>query len=653
MGIRRSLFALAALTSLGLGCSAKDPAVLLEAPAPGLDAKPEWLTFTCVEPGCETTRVTSVRVVGARDVAVKRIVVSDRDRTDFEINVEQETPFILKAGETFEIEGTYRPTGDPRLGDVAVIVTYTDASASETEDRIPPGELEVPLVRRLIGEPVLSVDPPLLVFGSVLPSARKTLPLAIQNSGFGNVGVVINTVESDMPDVRIANLPAFAILPANDWDVEVTYSPIDERYTEGTIKVASQDSSSRPALVGVLATSIQRPSIATIPDTGVDFGEVPVGTTGMTTLEIVNQGSEVLELFTVEVLGSGAANITATLPRGAMTATIASLTSIVIDVGLDANTPGFIDAVVRIRSNDRTQRNFEIPVIGLVTEPNAQVSPGLLDFGIVPRGWTLKQRVELENVGYGSLDIASIGMVLGSSDLFTLQQLPQLPASLQHQERVSFEVEFRSEAQAQFNGTIAIETNDPDTPFVEVSVTAQGASCETGCPIENGTPSCLGGECGIGMCDPGWYDTDGSAATGCECAEIGRDPGAFCSDGHWAGVLEDGDGDSATFTGVLAKEGDIDIITFFAVDESQVFGDDFDVRIRLESADPSIEMCVYRHDTGQHENACFYENEQCGRSVRRDGSYGRGDDADFIIKISRRSGAAPTCTSYTVFMRNG
>ncbi len=653
-GSRGAGLVLGALFLSGLGCAEPTQESVLAPPPPGIEAKPRWLTFTCVEPGCETTRVSSVKVVGARAVAIKRIVLSERDRDDFELVTSKEAPFVLGVGETLELSASFRPTGDPRLGDVSVVVTYTDASAEEAEDRILPGELEIPLVRRLVGEPQLSVAPTVLNFGAVLPNSRKVMPLTLRNAGFGNVGVVVDSVQSDDPDVRVDGLPEFAVLPDAAHDVDVTYSPRIEKYTEATIMVRSADTSAAPALVGVIGTSIPRPSISALPAGGIDFGEIPVGMSATAMLEIVNQGSETLELYRWEALGAGASNLDVQMPQQTMTPTVASLSSIVATLRLDGTTPGPVNATLRLRSNDRANRDYDVEVRGLVTEPNLQVSPGQpIDFGVVPRGWVLPQRVELENIGYGDLRVERIDMAVGSSELFTLTDLPRLPAVLGHQERLSFRVEYRAEAEARFNGTITISSNDPDSGFVELPVTAQGASCDVGCPIANGSPSCAGGVCSVGRCDPGFYDTDSLAASGCECAEIGRDPGSFCADGHWAGTLTDTDGDRANFTGVLAEDGDVDIITFFAEDAFSWFSDDYDVRIRLESSDPTIEMCVYRHDTAQHENACFMENERCGRDFRRDGSAGSEDGADYVVKISRRNGAGATCTPYTVFMRNG
>ena len=115
------------------------------------------------------------------------------------------------------------------------------------------------------------------------------------------------------------------------------------------------------------------------------------------------------------------------------------------------------------------------------------------------------------------------------------------------------------------------------------------------------------------------------------------------------------DGDRGTFTGILPTVDDVDVIRFFGSDEFNFPSDDFDVRVTLESTDPSIQFCAYRHETSTHLNECFWENERCptNRSFRRDGDSGESDDADFTIKVFRTAGAAPSCTPYTLFIRNG
>ena len=627
----------------------------LEPKPPGLEAEPRWLTYTCVEPGCDTMLTVHIEVLGPRDVAVKRIVLSESERNDFQVVPELEPPFIIESGNRFRIDVRYAPDGDPRLGDLNLRITFTDASASESGERIPPGELVVPLVRRLVGEPLLKANPVHLNFGAVLPQADKTLPLALENAGFGNVGLVIDNVEVE-PDtvLSVENMPATALVPGQSWDLNIVYAPTEEAYLDGTITVIPAQGPESAATVTVQGTSISDPSLLPQPE-AVDFGEVPVGTETARTLALVNRGAEDLIIHGVDLTDSVVGGtLTAGLTRGATTATVTALQQIEVELDLAAQAPGEINTYVRISSNDPEQPIVDVPVIGLMTKPVVEVSPATLDFGPVPRGWTLVRSIEISNVGHGELSLTNVGMILGSSQLFTMRTVPSLPISLRHNQRVGIEIEFRSEAEAVFNGTLAIDSNDPETPFLEIPVAATGASCDEGCPIANGTPTCSSGLCAIDSCDPDWYDADLDPSTGCECREVGNDPGEFCAEGIYLGTLDD-EGDRATYTGILPTEDDIDTIRFFGEDKFQFGSDDFDVRVTLESSDPGIRFCAYRHDTDQHLNECFWENERCptNLSFRRDGSSGPTDSADFSIKVYREPGSAPSCATYTLFMRNG
>lgn len=635
-----------------------DAQQMLEPKPPGVESQPRWLTFTCVEPGCDETLDAKIVVVGKRDVAIKRIVLSERDRTDFVVESSEEPPFVLEAGTTFDVSVRFRPTGDVRLGDVELEVIYTDASASEEDDRIEPGELKVPLVRRLIGEPKLAVTPGQLVFGAVLPTAEKRLPLTIANEGFGNVGLIIDSIDTEPAGiVRVERLPERALVPGDTWDLEVVFAPSDERFLEGWLRIDPVGSTVESARIPLLGTSIEAPTVYTEPGDRVDFGEVPVGFPQMATVAIQNRGAQPLFVSDVRLANQVAgANLVVELEGGVQTATIPPLGTLDAMIGIEGTAPGELDTSLRITSTDRATPVLDLPVTGLITKPLIRVSPPSLDFGAVPRGWTVVQTIEVSNVGYGDLVLSNVAMILGSSELFTMRTVPTLPINLRHDQRIAVEIEFRSEAEASFSGTLAIDSNDAENQFLEIGLAAQGASCDAGCPIVNGTPTCTGGTCAVASCDAGWYDSDADPVSGCECREVSNngDPGAFCSEGRYLGTVDD-DGDRTSFTGLIHEEGDIDMLRFFGEDKSQFFSDDFDVRVTLDSADPNIKFCVYRHDTDNHLTECFLENESCptNRSYRRDGSTGPDDSADFVVKVFREPGTGGTCTPYTVFIRNG
>ncbi|MFZ5470578.1 MAG: choice-of-anchor D domain-containing protein [Myxococcota bacterium] len=642
---------LPALMTVSFACAPAEPTSTPVVRERGLSADPSRLAFTCVTPGCDTAQTIRVSVMGERRVAIKRIQLED-ESGDFTMISSEEAPFILGVESSFTLDVRYTPQGAPSSKNLEVAVTYTDASPVESDDRIPPGVLKIPLVRRLVGEPVLVATPSELAFGAVSAATEKTLEVELSNGGFGNVAVEIAKVESEHASFR-ASMPVLtSLVPGAKVGLPVTFAPAAESYVRSRVVVTPSVSDVEPAIITVEGTSISTARIALDPAKDVSFGEL--ARTKQKTLHttLVNQGGVDLNIAAVSVTDASG-NVSVALAGGQSSATLPPLGKVGVDILINGVNAGGVNAEVTVTSDDPQTPALKFRVVGTITEPRATLSPGTIDFGIVPMGWVVTRPVEIRNTGYGALTVKNVILVSGSSTLFTLKNLPSLPAVLERDQRMAVDVEFRSEAAATFAGFVSVESDDPVMGFREVSLAAEGGTCQAGCPIANGTPDCASGSCAVGSCNTGWYDTDQSATNGCECREVGTDPGAFCTSSIYKGTLSDS-GSSSNHTGIIPQKDDIDLIRFFAEDKFQWFSDDFDVRISLSSTDPGIFMCVYRHGTGSHDNDCYFSSEVCGvRSFRKDSS-GTGDDgADFIIKVYRTATSTPTCTSYTVFMNNG
>ena len=645
---------LAILVALALvGCSAPQAPAVDPRP-PGIEAKPAELAFQCVTPGCDSTVTTTVTVVGSRRVAIKRIVVQGPP-DGFSLKSSDEPPFIVGAGANFTVDVRYAPTNAPDPGDVQLAIDYTDASPDQNADRLPAGRLLIPLVRRLVGEPVLATTPGALSFGVVAPGQQQTLPVQLQNVGFGNVALQISAVDAGAPDVT-TTLDNPALAPDSGATLQVTYAPTAEGYLRSQITITSSTPDVAPVTIPVEGTSLRVAHLAIDPTPALDFGQVPVGQNKVLSRQVVNQGGQPLHLAAMQVTDA-TGRVTASLGNGdGGMVTLAPLERVPLEVTLQGTTPGDVAAQLTILSDDPALSQLDLPVAGTVTEPQVALSPASVDFGSVPVGWVVHQPFEIRNDGYGPLTVKTIQLVGGSSSLFTLAQVPGLPATLQRDQRFGLDIAFSAAAAATFSGTLSVETDDPQNPFAVVPLNATGGACGTSCPIANGTPTCTSGSCAIGSCNTGWYDTDQAASNGCECKEIGNDPGEFCDSSVYAGNLKDTDSAHANHTGILPVDGDVDVIRFFAEDGNDIgFSDSFDVRVSLSSSDPNIKMCVYHHENGSHQTSCEWTDETCpqNNSYEKDGSWGSGDDADFIVKVYRVDGAAPTCTPYTVFMSNG
>ena len=639
-----------ALTACG---PAKPPVTGPTVPAfRGLLATPRQLAFTCVTPGCDTTLTVKVTSNVNRRVAIKRIVLSNPN-TEYTITSAEPPPFILGAASDFTIDVRFLVTEAPKSESLDLLVTYTDASAEESPDRIEAGELKVPLVKRLVGEPLLEATPLKLSFGVVAVSQRKELPVTVKNAGFGNIALEVDRADAGFADLQVV-LPAnVALVPDAGLAVPFVFRPQTEEYLNAEVELASSTPGVDPVYVQVEGTSHNWPRVALEPEeTALDFGEVPKNSRRLVTVKLANLGGRPLNITSLSATDPSN-RVTVNFQGGMTTATLDPLQRLNLDVEVNGLMPGVIDVPLHIVSNDPVRATLDIPIRAIITEPKLQAAPMTIDWGTVPQGWVVPQPIELKNIGYGALTVKRITFVGGTSNLFSFRNLPALPMPLERNGRVAFEVEFRAQTNAAFSGSVSIETDDPMNPFSEIPLTATGGSCTAGCPIANGTPSCTMGTCSVGSCNVGWHDTDQSASNGCECREIGTDPGGLCSAGIDKGTLPD-NGSSANHTGIIDSTDDVDFLRFFGEDRSQFLSDNYDVRITMSSGDPNIGMCVYRYGTSTSVNECYLNGEQCGiRSFRKDGSLGTEDGAMYYIKIYRNPANAATCTPYTVYMSNG
>lgn len=618
----------------------------------GLLATPRQLAFTCVVPGCDTTLTVKVTSNVNRRIAIKRVVLSTPN-PEYTITSAEPAPFILGAASDFTIDVRFAVTSAPRSESLELLVTYTDASGEESADRIEAGELKVPLVKRLVGEPLLQATPETISFGVVPVTQRRELPVTVKNVGFGNIALEVDRADSGVSDLQV-NLPAnIALVPDAGVPVPFVFRPQTELYLKTEVQLSSSTPGVDPVYVTVEGTSHNWPRVALEPEeTALEFGEVPKNSRRMVTVRLANVGGRPLNITSLSATDP-TNRVTVNFQGGMTTAMLMPLQRLNIDVDVNGLTPGEIDLPLRIVSDDPVRSTLDIPIRATITEPKLQAAPLMIDFGTVPQGWVVPQPIELKNIGYGALTIKRLTFIGGTSNLFSFRNLPALPLQLERNARVAFEVEFRAQTSAAFGGAISIETDDPEDPFSQIPLTATGGSCTAGCPITNGTPSCAMGTCSVGSCNTGWHDTDESASNGCECREIGTDPAGFCSTGLDKGTLAD-NGSSANHTGIIHSATDEDFIRFYGEDRSQFFSDDYDVRITMSSADPNITMCVYRYDTATSVNECYLNSPLCGiRSYRNDGSLGAEDGAMYYIKIARNPAAAATCTPYTVYMTNG
>ena len=79
-----------------------------------------------------------------------------------------------------------------------------------------------------------------------------------------------------------------------------------------------------------------------------------------------------------------------------------------------------------------------------------------------------------------------------------------------------------------------------------------------------------------------------------------------------------------------------------------LFCDTLHFHVRLDSADPGVQLCVYHYKGSHDPNTCYLTEQQCPGN--RTYEYDTTDTSDFVIQVSRVASSTPTCTPYTVFV---
>jgi len=106
--------------------------------------------------------------------------------------------------------------------------------------------------------------------------------------------------------------------------------------------------------------------------------------------------------------------------------------------------------------------------------PRMRIEPGSFDFGRVLPGRTLRKEFRLLNLGDGPLEIAGISKSCGCTRAVAAETTLQPGEST----TLSVEIETRS-SRGKISQTVLVRSNDPQTPVLEVKLTATVVADET------------------------------------------------------------------------------------------------------------------------------------------------------------------------------
>jgi len=199
------------------------------------------------------------------------------------------------------------------------------------------------------GSGTLSVDRSRIDYGelSVLDDGYAVELLQVRNTGDATLVVAgLNWIAGD--DAFFSNAPALVELDAGQTlDVAVTFEPTTDGAFEAVIFPNG--------VVEVALTAEATAPVARLLESEEDLGSVPVGCTGGTSLALINDGSEDLEIEDLELAGGTAFSLVGEVPSS-----LAPGEHALFEVRFDPLSGGTQESSVTLTSNDPAN-----PTLGL------------------------------------------------------------------------------------------------------------------------------------------------------------------------------------------------------------------------------------------------------------------------------------------------
>ncbi len=204
----------------------------------------------------------------------------------------------------------------------------------------------------------------------------------------------------------------------------------------------------------------------------VDFGEVGLGSENTATLTVSNVGGGMLRLDSPR-LAADTASVTLTALSSPMLAAGQSATMVVTWSSADGKT---LADVVELPSNDPDEALTEVPLTGTLPHGEIELTPAWHDFGTVAVGITDAALLTVTNVGAGPLTVSSVALHATDADLQLLDAgaLAVVPATLAPGDSTELTVTYAPSDGSGDEGTLAVFSDDPDTPEADAVLVGQG-----------------------------------------------------------------------------------------------------------------------------------------------------------------------------------
>ncbi len=437
----------------------------VSAPAPAIALAPASLAFGSVTVGGSASLTVQVQNPGTAPLVVSAIARCTAPATSTEFTWSPAAPFTVAAGGSTTVTVTYGPTAAG--ADTGCLAFSSNDTARPTVN------LDVSGTGQAAAAPRIAVAPAALVFGNVTVGSPRAMTFTISNTGTAPLTGTV--ARASGTSTEYAPTPAsFNVAAGGSQGVTVTYTPTDTTTDNGSIVVTSNDTLSPTTSVTLSGAGVNAPapSIALVPAT-LSFGSVVLGNSASLTAQVRNAGTATLSVTSIALCSGSSAEFgwSPAAPLSIAPGQAATLT-----VTYQPTAGGTDSGCLAIASNDPASPVVNLGVGGTGVAqavPAVALSPTSLDFGTVTVGSSASRTASIRNTGTGPLSVTGISLCSGSSPEFSWS--PSAPLTVAAGQGTTLTVTYRPTEAGTDTGCIAVATDDPANPTVDLQVTGAGS----------------------------------------------------------------------------------------------------------------------------------------------------------------------------------
>jgi hypothetical protein len=399
-------------------------------------------------------------------------------------------PFTLPAGAALDFTTSYAPLMPSAL-DVATLILALNNG----------GALQVAL-QGIALQSGLKTSPLPLYFAFVQPGVAVTLPLHLTN--VGNLKITVKSIDLVDPGAPLAytiargSWPGGDLAPGATQDVDVTFTPLDNREYDGELDISSTDATST---VPVALRGYGGGAIISCSPMALDFGVAAVTIGSALPVICTNVGSDVpnhpeagviLTTLPTDNAAFSAQVDSASSFQASPLAPLAAGQSVQLDViyAPAAVTPMDVGTLT-INSNATDGTSLSPPAVALTGEAISElpcaysVTPTTVQFGETRPSSTTTSGFTLTNVGTNECLVTGLELGAETQAAFTLLSGPVIsqrlsppgPAPL-YPTFLQVNLAFTPQQTGSYSGTVEFTVSDPTAPHQAVNLSGDcGNSC--------------------------------------------------------------------------------------------------------------------------------------------------------------------------------